>query len=171
MINIKKLSTSYQTRRLTSKDVDKAFALVQSNPTYFAYCPPQPTRHSMLEDMQVVPANKTNEDKFYLGFFEGTQLIAILDLINQYPDAETGWIGFFMVDAKYQKKGIGSAIIKEVFLELKAAGLKVIELDYPKGDAQSEHFLLKNNFQKTGREISVPGYTVVIMNYKLETLS
>ena len=163
MLNLEKLSTKYQVKKLTATDANKAFALVQSNPTYFAYCPPQATRHSILEDMKVVPANKTLADKYYLGFFDQGELVAILDLISGYPDDKSAWIGFFMVDAKFQKRGLGSKIIKGIEQELQQAGLKRIELAYAKGNTQSEQFLLKNGYQKDGREIPVPGYTVVVV--------
>jgi len=32
---------------------------------------------------------------------------------------------------------------------------------------KSEHFLLKNGFIKDGREIAVPGYTVIVMGKQL----
>lgn len=167
MLKIKNLSTNYQVRKLTTSDVNRAFELVQSNPTYFAYCPPQATRHSILEDMKVVPANKSLDNKYYLGFFDDTKLIAILDLIMGYPDDESAWIGFFMVDATSQGKGIGSDIINDISDGIKVAGFKRIELAYAKGNSQSERFLLKNGFIKDGREVAVPGYTVVVMEKKL----
>lgn len=167
MIDVDKLSKKYQVRKLTPADANKAFALVQSNPTYFNFCPPQATRHSILEDMKVVPANKTLADKYYVGFFDGEKLIAILDLISQYPDDQSAWIGFFMVDKIYQGQGMGSKIMSEVLTGIKADGLKRVEVAYAKGNTQSEHFLLKNGFVKDGREISVPGYTVVVMEQLL----
>ena len=167
MLQVENLSTSYQVKKLTASDANKAFALVQSNPLYFAYCPPQATRHSILEDMKVVPANKTLDDKFYVGFFKDNKLMAILDLITNYPKDGTAWIGFFMVDKSYQGKGIGSKIMSEVISGLKKNEIKQIDLAYAKGNSESEKFLLKNNFVNTGREIPVPGYTVVVMNQVL----
>lgn len=167
MLNVEKLSTSYQVRKLTVQDANKAFALVQSNPTYFSYCPPQATRHSILEDMKVVPANKTLDDKYYVGFFKDNDLIAILDLVTSYPDDKSAWMGFFMVDAKYQGKGIGSSIMSDVLSAVENSGISRIELSYAKGNVQSEQFLLKNGFVKDGREIPVPGYTVVVMEQNL----
>lgn len=167
MLDEKKLSTSYQVRKLTAADANKAFALVQSNPLYFAYCPPQATRHSILEDMQVVPADKTLNDKFYLGYFDQGKLIAIVDMIANYPDPKTAWLGFFMTDSSVQRKGVGSSIMSELVDGLKDFGIERIELDYPKGLEQAEKFLLKNEFVKDGREIPVPGYTVVVMERQL----
>lgn len=40
-------------------------------------------------------------------------LVAIMDLIIAYPDANTAFIGLFMMDSDYQGKGIGSLIINQ----------------------------------------------------------
>ena len=167
MLNIEKLSTDYQVKRLTVGDAGKTYALVETNSNYYNFCPPRPNRHTILEDIKVVPANKTLDDKFYVGFYDQEKLVAVMDLIYQYPNEQSAWMGFFMVDAKYQGQGIGSKIMADVTAELKRSGLTLIELSYPKGFAQSEHFLLKNGFIKDGREIAVPGYTVIVMGKQL----
>ncbi len=163
MLNIEKLSTKYQVKRLTTTDADHALNLVQSNSSFFNFCPPAPTRHSILEDMKVVPTDKTLADKYYLGFYQANKLIAIVDLIVGYPAEMDAWIGFFMVDASVQKQGIGSTIMTDLVNALSGTKLKRIELAYPKGNAQSQQFLLKNKFISMDREVPVPGYTMVIM--------
>ncbi|WP_334330235.1 GNAT family N-acetyltransferase [Companilactobacillus sp. HBUAS59699] len=163
MLNINDLSSSYQVKRLTPRDVDHALHLVQGNSNFFSYCPPAPTRHSVLEDMKVVPANKTADDKYYLGYYADDELVAIIDFIIGYPAESDAWIGFFMVDTKSQKRGIGSKILDELSAVLSKAGLKRIEVAYPKGNDQSKQFLLKNSFVSMKREVPVPGYTMVIM--------
>lgn len=165
MIDIKKFSTSYQVRKLNPVDANKVFALVQSNPTYYNYCPPQATRHSILEDMKVVPADKSMADKYFVGFFtDDNQLVAVMDLISGYPTPDSVWIGFFMVDSQFQGKGLGSSIVEAVLSAVKDDNFKQVSLAYARGNAQSEQFLLKNKFVKTGQEVSMPGYVVVIMD-------
>lgn len=163
MLNINDLSTDYQVKRLTPRDVDHALHLVQGNSSFFSYCPPAPTRHSVLEDMKVVPTNKTADDKYYLGYYADDELVAIIDFIVGYPAEKDVWIGFFMVDAKLQRQGIGSKIMDELSAELNKIGSNRIEVAYPKGNDQSKQFLLKNGFVAMEREVSVPGYTMVIM--------
>lgn len=51
-----------------------------------------------------------------------------MDLITAYPDDETAFIGFFMLNIKYQHKGIASRIIKELIEYLKTEGHKKIRL-------------------------------------------
>ncbi|MQS75681.1 GNAT family N-acetyltransferase [Companilactobacillus halodurans] len=167
MIKIEDLSKKFQVKKLTPSDASTVLNLANSNSSYYNFCPPRPTRHSILEDINVVPADKTQDDKYFVGFYQDNKLIAILDMIMKYPDEITAWIGFFMVNADNQKKGVGSLIMGELLPILKQSGLKQVELAYPKGNSISEKFLKKNKFEKTGQEISVPGYTVVVMKQNL----
>lgn len=34
-------------------------------------------------------------DKYYIGYFEGEKLVAVMDLILNFPNKETAFIGFF----------------------------------------------------------------------------
>lgn len=94
-------------------------------------------------------------------------LIAVMDLISGYPNEETAYIGFFMVNQQVQKKGVGTAVIREVCQFLKQIGFSYIRLAYVKGNPQSEAFWIKNNFESTGREAETRGCKVVVMQKNL----
>ena len=79
-------------------------------------------------------------------------LVAIMDLIIAYPDANTAFIGLFMMDSDYQGNGIGSLIINQCSHYLKQCGYNNIRLAIMKGDKQSYNFWIKNNFHLTGEE-------------------
>ena len=98
-----------------------------------------------------MPPNKQLEDKYYLGFFD-QQLIAVMDLILDYPQAKTAYIGFFMVDKKAQGKNIGSKIIEDCLNLLKSMGFEKCQLAIDRGNPQSEAFWLKNKFVKMKEE-------------------
>ncbi len=61
--------------------------------------------------MTELPPGKTVEDKFYVGYFDADKLIAVMDLIIGYPEADTAYVGFFMTDTSVQNKGFGSCIV------------------------------------------------------------
>ena len=63
---------------------------------YYEFCPPFVTRESVLDDMTALPPGKTFEDKFYVGFFRENRLAAVMDVVFNYPDSHTAYIGFFM---------------------------------------------------------------------------
>ena len=73
-------------------------------------------------------------DKYYIGFFKRDKLIAVMDLIMNYPKKKTAFIGLFMMDVNYQNKGIGSRVIGEVLSYLKSENYEKIRLGGDKGE-------------------------------------
>lgn len=69
-----------------------------------------------------------------------------MDLIDGYPDAESEFIGFFMMNKKLQGNQIGTQIIQEVCQYLKETGIKSVSLGIDKGNPQFTHFWKKNGF-------------------------
>lgn len=165
--SIEQLSKKYSVRKLTDTDVAAVYALCKENPLYYQYCPPFVTEESIRADMQALPPRKTMEDKYYLGFYEGGRLIAIMDLILGFPKEETAFVGFFMMNKEVQGRGLGTALMEEVYVCLKQCGFKFVRLGFAKGNPQSEHFWVKNRFERTGVEAQNEGYVVVVMEKKL----
>ena len=58
----------------------------------------------------------SGEAKYYVGFYDGDILVAIMDLIDGYPDSDTAFIGFFIMNRQLQGRQIGTSIIQELFL-------------------------------------------------------
>lgn len=122
------LSSKYKVRVLTENDVEAVYKLCSGNALYYEYCPPYVTRDSIKKDMTAVPPGFPVSDKFYIGFYEGERLIAVMDLLNGYPRESIAYIGFFMTDRLIQKKGIGTAIVAEVCEYLKSSGFYSAQL-------------------------------------------
>ena len=161
-MEIQKLSTIYKVSILQESDIPVILSLCQKNPKYYKHCPPAVSEESIRKDMQIVPDGKTPEDKYYLGLWEKECLIAVLDLIWQYPNRETAFIGFFMMNMDMQGQGFGSRIIEEVCNYLKEH-FSFIRLGYVKGNEQSEHFWIKNGFLPTGTITKTDAYDIVGM--------
>lgn len=98
-MNTASLSNIFTVRRLNGNDIDLIYNLCADNKIFYQYHPPFVTRESILQDMEALPPGRELSDKFYVGFFDGNALIAVLDLIIGYPDKNTDFIGFFMMDA------------------------------------------------------------------------
>lgn len=112
-----KFSGTYTVRRLLRDDIPSVFALCEKNPQYYEHCPPFVTPEKIEADMKAMPQRKTGQeqDKYYLGYFDVHQrLVAVMDFIDHYPDAQSGFIGFFMMEKDLQGTGVGSSIITEL---------------------------------------------------------
>lgn len=145
-MNINLLSNRYKVKRLTENDIEEIYALCIKNTMYYRHSPPLVSKESVSDDMKALPPGKLMDDKFYLGYFDGDRLIAVLDLIMHFPDEHTAFIGFFMTDVGVQKTGTGSEIISELCGGLSALGISHLRLAWIKGNSQAEHFWHKNGF-------------------------
>ena len=160
-MDISKLSKHYRVRCLDRTDIGAILSLCSGNSLYYRYCPPAVSEQSIICDMEALPPKKRISDKHYVGYFNDGALIAVMDLIEAYPDAKTAFIGFFMTDASVQNKGIGSAIIEEACSFLREAGFTSVRLGWVKGNPQPEHFWHKNGFTETGDTYDTDRYTVL----------
>lgn len=146
-MEINHLSTLFYVRNLDKDDVEQIYELSCGNDIFYQYHPPFVTKESILEDMEALPPEKKYDDKFYAGFFENESLVAIMDLILDYPEKEIAFIGLFMTNKQYQHKGVSSKIISETVVYLKSLGYKKIRLGVDKGNPQSYSFWAKNHFK------------------------
>lgn len=165
-IDIKKLSDEYRVRKLTEEDIEDIFNLCIKNALYYKHCPPLVTRESISDDMAALPPNINISEKYYIGFYRGEDLIAVMDLIDGYPEKSIAFIGFFMTDVSIQKNGIGTKIINNVCDYLKTLKFNSVQLAWVKGNPQAEHFWIKNNFVKI-KETSSTAADLVILAEKV----
>lgn len=164
---IREFSGSYEVRRLTEADVPEMLALCKGNPQYYRYCPPAVSKETLLADLQALPPRKTPDDKYYVGYYKEGRLIALLDLIDAFPNDETAFIGFFMVRSEVSRAGIGSRIVSELCEYLTDCGIRAVRLGWVEGNPQAEAFWKKNGFAETGVKSQQELYTIVMGERKI----
>ena len=145
-IQIEKPSDSYTIRRLTDADVPMLYAWMLRNDQYFKYCGGSTTPERVRQDLTLCPPGTTPAQKHYVGFFDADTLVAVMDLIDGYPDADTAFIGFFMMNKDLQGQGTGTAIVRDALAALCALGYTAVRLGIDKENPQSNHFWRKNGF-------------------------
>ena len=161
MINIVRLSDRYDVHALGEADADEVLALCRENEQFYQYCEAEPTRAQITSDMSITPPKKDRSSKYYVGFYRGDTLMAVMDLIDGYPEAHVAYIGFFMMNKAHQGRGVGSAIVSEVADYLKSLGMRSIMLAIDKGNPQSTGFWKKNGFVVV-KEVDRNGWTALV---------
>ncbi len=170
-MQIELFSDKYKVRTLTGKNVDEIYDLLSQNILYYEYCPPFVTRQAIKEDMRILPSGKTIEDKYYIGFYQEGKLIAVMDLIDGYPEKRIVYIGFFMTDTSVQNQGTGTEIIDYLCRHLCTLRYESVRLACVKGNPQSEHFWLKNGFIPLKETTSNAADEVILAERKLSHIS
>ena len=166
MIELSKLSSQYTARKLETSDIDEVVGICLQNTLFYRYTDARPTREKILEDMMTPPPGIDPSDKYYFGFFENQKLIAIMDLVDGYPDEHTAYIGFFMMALTHQGQKKGTAIIRETEVYLRSIGMTTVRLAIDKGNPQSTHFWMKNGFAVI-MEVDVNGYTKLVAEKRM----
>ncbi len=167
-LNVSDFSEKYEVRELAESDISAILSLELSNPLYYDYCPPLPTVEDIKEDMNAFPEALGRENKYYAGYFNLNRLIAVIDLLVNYPQDGIAFIGFFMVDKEYSGNNIGSDIIDELMNYLKESGIHTVRLGYVIGNPQSEHFWKKNRFKELKKTTSLTvEQEIMLMERKL----
>lgn len=153
-MEIQKITNKFSVKRLNEENIEEILTLCEKNELFYQYHPPMVTRESILDDMYALPPNKAMKDKYYLGFYKEEVLVAVLDLILDFPEEKVAYIGFFMMKEEEQGKGIGSEIIRDCMDYLMILGYKKVRLAIDEGNPQSCEFWRKNLFQETGQRFS-----------------
>lgn len=161
MIDIQSLSKEYSLRSLDDSHVDEILDLCRGNELYYQYCEAQISREQILSDLRIAPPGTPLSRKHYIGFYREEALLAVMDLIEGYPEDEMAYIGFFMVAAGIQGQGVGSQIIRDAEEYLREMGIRAIRIGIDKGNPQSTGFWKKNGFQVI-KEVDRKGHGILV---------
>lgn len=166
MLDIMNLTQNYRVESMTNH-LGALAGIYQENAQYFQAMGKEVPTENLWEDLVAVPEGKSVVDKCFLGFWEGEKLVAVLEMLADYPGENVIYIGLFMLAADRQGKGEGGRIMEEVFTWLKSDGYGWVSLDYTYGNQQSEAFWKKLGFRGNGDVRAIGNYAAIGMERKL----
>lgn len=175
-LNIQALGINYDVRRITEEDISDVYRLCKTNKRYYRYMRSVPTRESLTEIISRVPGDAGNCGKYFVGFYDLDNLVAVMDLITGYPEENDAFIGWLMVNGELQGQGIGSQILADVRAAMKAQGYDKLSLGCVKENVEAIAFWESQGFVATKEEKvehAVPGkdmvrvHTVVTMEREI----
>lgn len=99
----------------------------------------------LLEDL---PPGKQLQDKFLFGIYElEGRLVAVLDLVRDYPDRSTWWIGLLLLLPSERGSGLGRQIFEALLGWLRGEGAEKIGLGVVGENTAAQRFWERNGFQ------------------------
>ena len=84
--------SGYEVRRLTEDDLNEMYALCAGNPLYYEHFGSPLTPEGLRSDLTALPPGTAPEQKYFVGLRRSDTLIALLDLIHDYPAPGTAYI-------------------------------------------------------------------------------
>lgn len=167
MLDEHQFSNLFRVRALTESDAQIVLNLYQTNPYFFEHCPPSPSLETVLSDMRELPTGKDKQDKHFVGYFDHEdKLVAVLDLVERYPDEKTVFIGLFMIDKVCQGKGLGSRLIVEL-LNAVSNYFDRVRLGYVETNEVAVAFWQKLHFIPTGEQSQTEYYNIIVADYMI----
>ncbi|MBE7016600.1 MAG: GNAT family N-acetyltransferase [Ruminococcaceae bacterium] len=160
-IDISRFSTLYSLRALTEKDAEAVREIAKENPAFEKY-----GIEEICRDMHLLPPGKEMEEKYYLGYFEKEEMVGVLDFIDGYPEADTGYIGLFMLSKYEQGRKIGTSLIEALACYCRELGYKRLLLGYDKANPQAAGFWESLDFESV-REIPQKDGIIVVAERSL----
>ncbi|TCN39308.1 acetyltransferase (GNAT) family protein [Kribbella orskensis] len=138
-------------REITPEEVAELQELIESDPGYterITGYPPGPADAQSLLMMR--PEGLPEDAKVVLGAWEGDQLVAVIDLLNGYPDDRTAYIGLLEVHKNHQGRGVGAAAYRllEEYLGSDWWRLRLAVVDT--NAEQAAGFWSRQGFEPTG---------------------
>ena len=148
-LNMEALSTEYDVRRITEADISDVYNLCRSNRRYYRNLRERPSKQRLTEVISELPEGTDASQKHFVGFYDGEELVALLDLITGYPERDDAFIGWFMVDADRHRKGVGSQIFADARAAMKAQGFDFLTLECPVDNGDAIAFWESQGFRGT----------------------
>ncbi len=163
---------TYQVRKLDRNDADSVLKLMKTNPRYFSYLQEhEVTYEQVIEDMTELPPNTDTSDKYFVGFYQAENMIAIMDYIDGYPEDDTLFIGLFMTHGSYHNKGYGKMIIHDFMNKAKSDGYSFVRLGCVDNNKEAFAFWTSLGFIEVKRVVSSgenrKDWNVIVMQYEL----
>lgn len=82
MIDFIRFSSKYLVRRMNEQDAELILSLCRGNPLFYQYANAEPTLEQVLGDLRISPPGVDMQYKYYLGFFDGKTLVAVMDIMT-----------------------------------------------------------------------------------------
>ena len=163
-LNVDSLSSEYSVRPITNGEITDVYRLCKANRRYYRYAKTEPTKRNLTDVISEMPEGTQPSQKHFVGFYDKDGLlVAILDLITDYSKEHEAFVGWFMVDANLQGRGIGSQIFADIRASLSAQGYTHLELGVIEANVEALAFWKSAGFAPTGRIVPQEHYNVVIM--------
>jgi ribosomal protein S18 acetylase RimI-like enzyme len=123
-----------------------ALAIYTANLDYYQTIgEPRPTIRTVLDDAKEVPAGLSAKQKHFWLVRQDGKPVAVLDLVEGYPEATTLYIG--LLEVAERRQGHGRGIIEQLKVQLGSHGYQRIELAVVHANKDAAKFWVALGFQ------------------------
>ena len=161
---IKSLSSDFEVRRIEDDGVASVINLLRGNRRYYRELGIKHGSRNLTDLISSLPEGDDERKTNFVGFYDtDNKLIAVLELIINYPENGKAFIGWFVVDATRQRQGIGSQLFADIRATLSAQGFENLELRVQKNNEIAIDFWTSLGFKLNDKEEIINDRTMCYM--------
>ena len=163
----------HSVERMTREDVAETQLFLERCSEFFERFEGGPPPKDVAErELTERPAGYPAEDHFVFLVRDGGAIVALLNVLRNFPRERQWWIGFQIVDPALRGRGLGARLFAAAEEWMVGQGAERIQLAVAEGNSGSERFWGRMGFVETEwqRSINVNGMerTVVLMRKTVE---
>ena len=138
----------FMARDLRNDDAKMLDEFIIANRDFFETLTPNWATEYTGENILASPTGIKQTDRHLWGIFDGEKLIAIIDLIANFPSQKTWSLGQFIIDKNYRLKGIGIYLYDRVQTYiLLNSDCGSIRITVPTSNTVAMQFWKRNGFE------------------------
>lgn len=158
----------FRIKHLLIDDLDNILALLKQCPDYFVMESGHPASDSDARAILMdLPCGKTLDDKTVLGLETNGRLTAVLEVLKDYPEPGTAWIGLLLIHPNFRGRGLGREIVSSLSAALQPAGVREIRLGVLDENISGLDFWQKLGFRqiavKPNRQFGSKTHKVIVL--------
>lgn len=145
---LKVLLPEFKIEPVTTKNLSTYETVFYSNEEYYNLTDGHPATRELCEETISIFSDYNIHN---IGISQNGQSVSFLSVLEEYPDVDTLYVGLLLVDEKFQRKSIGSLIMKALLSVATDMNFKKIELSVQENNISGLNFWGKIGFYEIDR--------------------
>lgn len=162
----------YEIRLLSKEDEELGDNLFKNCSDFFQLVENHdPQKGDFIFNLEELPPNKNQEDKYVFGLFDKGEMISIIDIVKNFPEEKEWIIGLFMIHPAYRGKGFGRELHEAVKLWVKEMGGEKLRIGVAESNVKGYGFWQHIGYEEIKRTepmlLGKKENIIIVMNYKI----
>jgi len=147
---LKEWLADYEVKVITRCNFEEVFGVYDTNQDFFLLTQGSvATIESSAGDVDALPPDCDAGQKLYVGIWQNSRAVAVLDVIERYPEQTSFWIGLIIVHGDLQGARLGSAVVDAVIGAAKTVGYETARLGVVQNNLKGIAFWQRHGFETT----------------------
>lgn len=121
--------------------------LLRTKDYFTDYVTAVPTDEQVKEFFTSLPPKVLPSQKYMYGIFDRDRLMGFIDWVEDYPQKETGILGYFILEEEYRGTKLAQELYNALEKTVSDTGTKIMHLTFIEDDKRASRFWEKQGYK------------------------